>query len=231
MESYASNGFAPWLQGTSMQWVHLCRHPLENLPFYRELLWLTVLTSGNTWADVLWLLCKWIGWLLRLKFSINPASVHQKLFNICSALSPRIMPFLSSKALKQMLKFQANNSLALSRCFSLNRQTNILLSQYFLRSRLWISQLLLHFLCKQNWCHFNFLQDHQKCFPFLFFPQDFLKKKSLDVATHVGLELDMRIVQMWGKKLLLPGPAVLPVPTQDMMVLPGSAQSTSELPP
>lgn len=44
------------------------------------------------------------------------------------------MTFLSSKALKQMLKFQGNNRLGLdgSRCFSLNSQANILLSQYFL---------------------------------------------------------------------------------------------------
>lgn len=76
------------LQGLSMQWVHL-HHPLENLPFYRELLWPTVLTQGNTWAEVLWLLCKQTGWLLRLKFSINPASGSPKSLQHMLSFKPK----------------------------------------------------------------------------------------------------------------------------------------------
>lgn len=68
-------------------------------------------------------------------------------------------------------------------------------------------------------------------FPIPVLPLRFPQKNSLDGAAHVGLELNMRIVQMWGKMLLLPGPAFLPVPAQLMVLLAGSAQFISELLP
>lgn len=80
---------------------------------------------------MLCLLCKQTGCLLRLEVSLSSASVQQKHFNICSALSLRIMTFLSSKALKQMLKCKAAVTLKLSRCLPLKRQANILCQYLF----------------------------------------------------------------------------------------------------